>query len=500
MQNNKNKGVSLIEIVIAVAIFIVLMAPIVSALISAMKNSTRAKTIQYRNDYAGNIIEYAKQAPVDDLVSGAYLEKMGSVISKKPSKNPDGTYQPDAETYGKEVLHDNASGKDAEYEWYRIKGSVNLGTKKEKHSYVMEISSKEYAKKELANAAYANPNNTKTGVVEDIDSDKVALINGTIANYDKTVSSAFLAKKINALRENSPVKYEQYISQVNQVDIFSRDTGTRIITVKVKGDKTSGYKVSCTLSYYDNSNVDMDNGQTMHQFLTDPIEYTPYTKEFEVLPDIYLMYNACVYNGSYVNDDYIVFDTDGVTDDTPVHAFIVETAEKYSDTIKNVIAKEADSLNSTNPLKDDYAKLKPDDSLVYEKGKITHGRLDRYGVKIHLAATKADDSNLHVYHNLYNIPKYDNLGNLIDPLKTNTKNDNLSWKNDITLYGKSYKGIVQNNVGTLNEASQEKRGMYTIKVWMDRGDNVDTSREPIISDVSEEQSTQSSSEQSSETN
>lgn len=481
MQNKKNKGFSMVEVVIALAILVILMMPIVSGLISSMKNTTKSKDLQYRNEYAANLMEYAKQASMDEIIAGTYYSSIGSYDMKLPVLDaPSGNYATNG--YEKGSVTSGDGSKVAEYEKYRIQGSMNLGTEHKKYSYIMEISNEPYAVKEVDND-FANPNNLKLGVVEDLDYSKLALINGTIANYDKSVANAFLAKKIEILRDKSPVKYEQYISSENQVDLFSNDTATRVITVKVEGEEKKGYKVSCTLSYQDHSNVALDNGKKMGDYLTKPIEYTPYTAEFEKLPDIYLMYNTCVYNGAYALADYIVFDTEDLKDNTEVNAFLVETAEKSSTAISEVMKEEGYS--------------DPDRSLIYDSSKITHGTTDRNDVHIYLAATDGSRLSvtedgvqkhlLNVYHNFGIVPDEDfteSDGTVSKKKAPNQKNEHLHYNTGLGSYLDSAKFIdlTDAKVASLNEATQEKRGLYTINIWMAEGEisDVDITKEPII--------------------
>lgn len=481
MQNKKNSGFSMVEILIGLAIFIILMMPIVSAIIGAMNNTTKGKDLQYRNEYVESLMEHAKEATVEKIIAGEHVVSSGSFDAQLPDLTmPNGDYEADCYFKGVESSIDGT--KTAEYEKYLVKGSVNLGTTHKKYSYIMEISNQEYAKKEVE-GTFVNPNNLKLGVVEDLDYTKLALINGTIANYDKAVANTFLAKKIEYLRDFSPVKYEQYISSEKQVDIFSEDTANRIITVKVEGKKDTGYKVSCILSYHDNSTVSLDGGKNMSQYLKDDIEYIPYTAEFKELPDIYLMYNVCMYNNAYSPNDYIVFDTAGVKDETEVNVFVVETAEKYSSTIAEVV--------------DENALGDKDKSLIYS-GKITHGTTNRNDVNIYMGATngsklyKEEDGVrtplLNVYHNFgfvpdEEIPKGDGTVEMV-PAK-NQKNDKIHYLNfgsNTYLGAGTYKTLDGANVAALNQATQEERGLYNISIWMAEGDieDVDMSKQPLM--------------------
>ena len=510
MRRKVNKGVSMVEILISIAIFMILMGPIVGGIISSMNNTTEAKTLQYRNEYVENMVEYVKQDTIADIVDGQYLASVGS-----ESTTTSATFyiEPGKSTYDSsldgiaEVLTDNGvsittaptglSSKDSmgkityyPYETYMVSGKVKLGTKHETYSYKMEISNKYYADKEASSAgAYVNPNNLALGVVEDIDHTKIALINGTIANYDSAVSKAFLTKKLEVLKNVEPDWYETYAQQETAVDMFPNDTATRLITVKVTGDKTTGYKVTCSLKYRDNCEWRPSLKSEMNNYY---IQYVPFEFNYPVdantgvatLPNIYLMYNVCVYNGLFSADDYVAIDTKGVTDDTKVNLFIVETAESYSDNI----------INANEDIVDKDASGSPIRPTLYNNN-LTADYVQRQDVAVHLAATKGSNlQNLSVYHNF----------DIDGRTSTNNKKSSTVYykASDSDLFNfdfssTDYIPLVTYNAagstidytksvakfGHLDSAEQETRGLFDIKVWMVKSDNiddVDTTQPPVM--------------------
>lgn len=513
MRSKFNKGVSMVEILISIAIFAILMVPIVSGIISSLNSSTEAKTLQYRNEFAENIMEYVKQDSIVNVMKGDYFGTVGSTgvattasFFKDPTK---ADYDEHLKEMAAELLVDDpsfsinydtstverentATGEMTyyPYETYTITGSVNLGTKNEKYSYQMEISNKYYAEHESLDSAYVNPNNLALGIVEDIDHTKVALINGTIANYDTSVANAFLTKKIEKLKVSNPDWYEIYMQQQTDVDLFTADKGSRIITVKVSGSAQTGYKVACNLTYEDDNSMLKDaNGNQM------TIQYNPFEfnypvddeKGYATLPNIYLMYNVCLYNGKFVDDDYIAIDTSEVTDDTKINFFVVETAESYSDNVAlsndGLVQKDADGNITSRP-------------TLYNKN-VEAGADTRQDVKIHLVAQGGSDlKNLSVYHN------FDKGGyNLNTP---NAKNHDVLYSSSdmgimdsfLTKVGRSYVPLVKYtfsggatvkdvdnsvaNIGSLNTAQEESRGLYDIKIWINKGDTVDTTVNPTL--------------------
>lgn len=516
MRRKMNKGVSMVEILISMAIFALLMVPIVSGIISSMNNTTEAKTLQYRNEYVENMVEYVKQDSLANIVGGEYFGTIGSftdggdavVTAATFYKEPGKPTYDDSLTEIADALTDKSvtiavadsaiSSTDASgvetfypYESYMISGKVKLGTKEETYSYKMEISNQYYAQKqEDTYGAYVNPNNLALGIVEDIDHTKVALINGTIANYDASVSNAFLTKKLEVLKKVEPDWYEVYTQQQTGVVMFPGDTATRLITVKVSGSADTGYKVTCSLKYHDNCEWKTSIANELANYY---IEYVPFEFNYPVdektnvatLPNIYLMYNVCLYNGLFSKDDYIAIDTSDVTDDTKVKFFIVETAETYS---QNVIDANSDLVKTDAT----GNTIRP---TLYNNN-VTADAVKREDVAIHIAAVKDSNlQNLSVYHNF----------DIEENADYNSKNSDILYSNMSTglfnsdFLSTRYVPLVQYkasgidyvidydksvaNFDTLDGAEQESRGLYDIKVWMVEGDNidaVDTSVPPLM--------------------
>lgn len=254
----------------------------------------------------------------------------------------------------------------------------------------------------------------------------------------------------------------------------------RLIKIKVSGNENDGYTVSCSLKYKENS---VWNGSALQSYLNNYyIEYVPFEYKYPVdaetnkaeLPNIYLMYNVCLYNGRYSPDDYIAIDTSEVTDDTEVNVFIVETAETYSSNILEANPDLIQKDSNGNEIVDVLYNTNVTDNLV-----------QRNSVRVHIAAVANSKlSNLSVYHN------FD-----VD------LNDDLNKKNEVLYYSDAdanlFAGIIDNNYiplvnssgdsvanfGSLDTAEQENRGLYEVKIWLIEGDDpskIDTSSAPIM--------------------
>ncbi len=478
MNNKKNSGFSMIEIVISVAIFAILITPIVGALISSSKQTTSGKELQYRNEFAQNLLEYAKEDSLDNIKSLDYFKSLGSYdVSYSEDLNKYKLYRVTDPTTGKKVT------KKAPYQTYTLKGSMNLGPEHTKYSYVMQIGNEYYANKQATDNTYVNPNNLALGVVEDIDYTKVALINGTIANYDAAVTSAFMTRKLQVIKELDPSTFEQFINQLEANNPFRNDRVQRQIIIKVSDSVEAGkkqYKVTCTLRYTDDSKMSFKSGKSLKQALIDKkmntIEYVPYAATFDELPNIYLMYNVCVYNGIFSDNDYVLYDLADLSDDQEVNVFVVETATTYSEDLRDVQKKEIEA-NTELSDEDKESLINALNSKVLYNNETVNASSSRDEVNIYMAARGDAVSGLHVYHN------FDTYTD--GTAKPNTKNTKVKFDVPINLSaGERYEALTDHaTVGKLDEATQESRGLYQVKVWMSEGDieDVDISKDPMIS-------------------
>lgn len=489
MTRRKNTGLTIVEILISITIFAILMIPIVSSIISSLKMSTTAKETQYRNDYAEILMESVKSLGMNELSDSSYFENSGTLPGSFTY-----TYAPGGK---KNVTLADGTTKEIEFGKYTITGQTKIGIKKETYSYQIELDNSYYAEKNANDSTYVDPNNLALGVVEDIDHTKVALIDGTILNYDTTATNALRTKKLQALKEKYPADYDALIDRDTGIDRFAVDTGRRLLLVEVSGSKSAGYDVKCTLNYADsNSLISGDNVVT----------YTPYAEHFsEGLPNIYLMYNPCFYNGGYQREDVIALDVSGVTDsgaDIPeINLFVIETAATYARSIEN-----SGAITDA------------------EKGKVLYNNSVANGVS-------RDDVNVLFYHAnrvgtstdvMAKVGLYHNFGDNSETIVTvnpttgvaeDTEVTKLNKKSEKFYYtdddlssfatsiaaGTMYSAIVNYlndgvavankmsleifndlNVGNLNEASQESRGLYQVKIWLQEGTSVDTTSDPIL--------------------
>ncbi len=501
-----NTGFSMVEVLISMAIFALLITPIVSGIISSLKMSNNSKTLQYRNDFAQNVMEYVKDAPISEIMSGDYVKNLGTDSSSiyttgesSDTASPGSSWVTDWTSVAplKYTLYKDADKKPEEmiekelnYDTYTMSGKIELGsaTGKKDYAYVLEISNKEYAENEQkvknmktqdeADVLYTDVNNLATSTVENLDYTKVALINGTFANYDDAAYQAMYTQKLQVLKQYAPERYEQILKGQEAATTFASDRGIRIITVRVYQDATSKeYVVACYLTYHDKSLVATESNKPVSDYLND-IVYTVYATSFSELPNIYLMYNACIYNKDYADEDYIVFDTSGLDDEDKANFFVVETAETYSQdvtdnadaTVQGIMDKTGTDLyrneSATNKSREDVeifmlkSKDSKDFSVYTNFGEDT--KVNKTNTKVYYKASdlSVNSSNLNDTGGEYKFSfgKYSALNDGNETICT---------------------GIAEDDVKQLQNSQDARVGLYTVKLWMEEGDDPTALRNKI---------------------
>jgi len=413
MMRKYNKGVTLVEVLIALAIFLILMLPLVSSLITSVKTTDSGKEFQSRNDFAEVLMEDVKNASIDDLKDSTKAKKiLGGSENVNVTTTTNATYSDEDDV--------------------TITGNTYLGTKKTKYSYKIEM------KYDKRTDAY--------GIMDDLDPYKSAFVPVTFSNYDEVASEAILTQK---LESNSAVTGGTVFSNKDNVNSLRKTKADREVTVKMTGSKSSGFVVTCTLTY-------SESGKS--------ITYEPYKQTFKnSVPNIYLMYNAGVYNDMSTNDS-IKFDLTGVSYDgfgekERINAFVIRTSENYADLLDNFKKSDGTYDNGrlgemtdllSEKLKDDLnAETSGSSGKKLYKQALSGSRNNNVTVKADSAVSK---KRFRVYHNLF----YTDASGIEQSLVTKEAN-------------------IANNVDSINNANEEVWSIYNVKVWIQEGDSVDAS-------------------------
>lgn len=502
MKKSKNAGFSIVEVLIALAIFMILMIPIVRNIILALNTSSSSKETQYRNEFAEGVMEHVKAVNIEQLMDETYYEDMGTVAGTYKAVLKDNEGYDVTDPDGSAFWYDKNNNKAAEldelygYKTYTITGEVPLGKDKTLYDYQIEISSKDYAERKYEAAKdptlneddVLDPNNLALGIIEDVDYRKVALIDDQVLNYDSMAQTSMWAKKLQNLKDKDYEAYKQEVEGKNGISVFYTDKGYRLMTIEVSGSKSAGYSVRCVVHYTDSQASLEENGEQY-------IEYSPYGKEFvNKLPDIYVMYNPCFYNGMYATDDYLAIDTSGLEDDTEINVFLVEIAEKYSENIINANATTqlgtGDALYNNNTSTSGYNR---DDAKIHvvgiNKGSASSPNASKFLEKIHVYTNilDTDTSGTNKKTDATNFLYTSDQGAVDSTLNGFMKYINSS----LGISDKKYAVALSNDknqasIGSLKSAQKESRGLYTVKVWMkksekDNTNDIDTSKDmPIL--------------------
>ena len=262
MAKNKNKGFSLIEIVVAIAILTLLLTPVVSQFTQTMKTNRKAKEQQKAVENANYVLEYFQKTSMSDTTTlmdstkeafcetgdgygNAYVktpqvcqiyeyDSTGDKIDPVPvatinysaykySLNSKEVYG-DVE-YSRTVVLDDLSNKLMETEvgvdkdTYRVMYSftkpyddfelTNEGSlvKYDANGYVNAI----VCKKLDGASAVKDPNTVSIGNMHDLDANYVALINASSTNFDKQAEQALYAKAVSRLKEINEELWKQQV-------------------------------------------------------------------------------------------------------------------------------------------------------------------------------------------------------------------------------------------------------------------------------------------------
>lgn len=265
MANKNNKGFTLIEIVIAMAVLTLLLTPIIKQFAQTMEVSRRAKEQQYVNEEASYTLEEAQVTSEKDLVtmyqkmvvdnpditfststdavnctlvdsSGTQInlvdgegnplkDETGSIVNTVEYKVDNYVLEnvkigPKKNIYNREVSIDNLSTQ--------VKGCKN-GTTDKGLNIKYNMSADEIpAGYTLTNEGSAvlrdgngnvisvvvedtdyvgNPNDTNLGNMQNLDYETVAMINGTAANFDEQAEKALFSMAMDKLKE---INYEEW--------------------------------------------------------------------------------------------------------------------------------------------------------------------------------------------------------------------------------------------------------------------------------------------------
>ncbi len=265
MAKNNNKGFSLIEIVIAMAVLTLLLTPIIKQFAQTMKVSRQAKEQQYINEEASYSLEEGQTTPqkdyeekyVDLAAADAKLEfatstdvvqcvlvdstgaaiiladESGSTITDDAGNSVNyveytvDTFTlsnmeigPDKSVYNRIMTVDNlatqirgyknaVTGEGLSIKYNMTKDEIPPNYTLTNEGSAVELDANGNVKGIVVeDSTYVgNPNDTNLGNMQNLDYETVAMINGTATNFDEQAEKALFSMAMDSLKE---INYEEW--------------------------------------------------------------------------------------------------------------------------------------------------------------------------------------------------------------------------------------------------------------------------------------------------
>ncbi|MDE6025196.1 MAG: type II secretion system GspH family protein [Lachnospiraceae bacterium] len=362
MAKNKNKGFTLIEVMIAIAILTLLLVPIMRQFTQTLDTSRRAKELQYANESAAYLLEYSQRNDLAKLASGTDATNAADELklAAAPVKYENGTalwcdlYD---STSGNAI---GASGTHVRYNAYEYKlNDVKLGARNTVYHRKVVLDDLSLQLGAMTNAsgngykiAYnmtqadlsrfpagfeltnegsivkydgqgfvvavacreaetvSNPNDTNLGNMQDLDATKVAIIGGTASNFDAQADALFFSKTMENLKQRDPESYKQAMlhtsndSVLNTIDYL--DSTSKLTKLYIDFDdcgtpdtKDDYYIIKADVYYINDYSFKITGNQTVSA--TDVITYNVFSQKFytDRCPDIYFEYQPYTVDYDY---------------------------------------------------------------------------------------------------------------------------------------------------------------------------------------------------------
>lgn len=464
MTKKNNKGFSLIEVIIAVAVFAILIVPLTSQLISAVNINRKSTKKQYAIDKAEQIMESFKTAD------------MSSSAISIPDGNSTGSYNFTCTSETTKTTDNEIAGKKKVN--YTVKtytcNDISIGGNYAKYGCTVTVS--DLAQQVAALGYIWDPETgdakvhkdkdgkpikgdyikiaSSVGTVRNLDNKQVAVIagatytgdNGTADgnNLDNQASSYFMDEKTELLKQHTTA-YNQMLT-VSKEAYWGNDTFTKTTTIKIFKTEDDMYRVQCLVSYKDSTKVGViraayENGtNNVYKPASANGGGIVYQNDYKTLPPIYLLYIPATSNGDYVSRDYINIDTSKLKKEEKVKVYLFQTVAKIDD-------KYVDIINQTLQA-EKKAEDRSIEDLVYR-----------------------NESSLNSASSVRVCVNYESEGSALVYPKDKTKIDNMSGITDVFANFKTDEANSTVNVQDTAKDQSEETYMYDIMVEMKQTDN-----------------------------
>ena len=387
-----NRGFSLVEVIIAVAVLTILMAPIIQQIIQTLSTSAKAKERQYATENAEYVLNYFQETPLTSLLGFASSGKVGSSVTTTTgggvlTASIDGKLNFTSVNTTSRTCYAHLCGNYSTIDEYLGRSEVgataisggmagavgypytvitytldNAELGKQKNPYQRKVtldnlkaklsedhfSIETYFSTEAINAlkgegftitdeGYAvkyengtpseiwvsqvdelqSPNGIGTSYMQDLDSSKVAIIQGDASNFDLQAENDLYNLKMNRLKVENYTSWQQAMTSQtgnnvlktsDYLDNVNKMTKITIVSGEENDgtDKKKFYDVNCTV-YYEDYLTKTSTGTTSST--PELLSYNAYSRRFYTsqAPDIYLFYEPYVADGmNYARSDYIL--------------------------------------------------------------------------------------------------------------------------------------------------------------------------------------------------
>jgi len=448
MAHKNNKGFSLIEIVIAMAVLTLLLTPIIKQFAQTMRVSRLAKEQQYVNEEAIFALEEAQVTSKDELIanytaiaatnpdvtfatssdpvactlvttSGNEIdlvdEKENAVTDNKVNYTVESyvlkhiEVGPENDLYNKVISVDNLAtqirGYKTSVDKKGLKIKYNMTSAEVPDGYT--LTSEGSAVKTDGNGNVisvvveetnyvGNPNSTNLGNMQNLDYETVAMITGSASNFDDTAERTMYADAMDELKEANYDAWETHMKHSTgdgplfQSDtVFDREKLTKIYVDEVNETSGEKYYIVKVDVYYSYS---FQLAQ-MADPVSGNVSYNVFAQKFytDKCPDIYFEYQPFITelseSGGAYNVEYA--DNDYILIDNYVDDVKLYVYKPFLDA-ENV----ADGKTET-----DYTKV---DSYLYDSLKYNEdeNRYDLIKTKINIASANNSVKEVDIYTNL----------------------------------------------------------------------------------------------------
>ncbi len=397
MAKINNKGFSLVEVIVAIAVFAILIIPLTTQLISAISTNKETTKNQYAAEMAEELMENFKVCDLNDTITisdGDASSSSEYVFNKNATSEINSITLPDSSTVSYTV--DTYTCND-----------VAIGTDFEKYTCVVTVSSAPYA---VSSKGYVYDSKTQsykidgegnaietrpaTGTIRNLDNKQVAIITGATYtgqnsgvsenNLDNQAYEHFKDVKLDLIK-NYTVYYNQYLSGDN---IFSSDSFNKYTTIRIS-KSGSKYVIECEVRYEDQTKIAViaaDYTSNSKNIFKPDGAYgngVVYRQEFDEIPPIYLLYEPAIYNGKYCSEDYITIDNSSlVGDNVTPKIYIFETASNIDKDYEDIICQQFGVTDI--------------EQLVYRN---SEHKVTQKNVKVRVNLEAGDTNKLKVYSN-----------------------------------------------------------------------------------------------------